>query len=229
MALNTQDTINFAKKVPLFEGLTDAEMLVVCSAMVLRTFRAGQVIVREDDDQGESFFIIVSGTARVVLITQEGKQTILATLKRKDFFGEIAILDGEPRSASVVAAEDCKLLMLPRKSFLDILHQFPKITIQMLIEMSKRLRKSNRQNSTLSLINKYGRIADVIMRMAKEQGFRTGSVTVIPNRPTHQAMAEMAGTTRETVSRILSELQKKQYIKIARKQMIIFHEKMPYD
>jgi len=228
MIMDKQKIMEFAKKVPLFQGLTDTEMLVVCSLMTLREFHKGEVIVQRDDE-GQTFFIIVSGTAHVSVVTSEGKQTILATLKRPDFFGEISILDGEPRSASVIAAEDCKVLMLYRKPFLDILHRFPKITIQMLIEMSKRLRNSNRQINTLSLISTYGRVAEVILRMAKEQGYREGSVIIIPKRPTHQMIAEMAGMSRETVSRIISTLQKKHYIAIDRKKMTILDEEKLYD
>ena len=229
MIMDPQKIMEFARKVPLFQGLTEAELSAVCSLMILREFHAGEVIVQKDDDAGQTFFIIVSGTAHVSVITPEDKQTILATLKRSDFFGEIAILDGEPRSASVVAAENCKLLMLHRQPFLDILHRFPGITIQMLIEMSKRLRKSNRQINTLSLISAYGRVADVILQIAGEQGYRKGSVTIIPKPPTHQTIAEMAGTSRETVSRILSTFRKKRYIAIEGKKMTILDEQKLYD
>jgi CRP/FNR family transcriptional regulator, cyclic AMP receptor protein len=228
MVMDMQKIIDFAKKVPLFQGLTDTELSAVCSLMIPREFRAGEVIV-QGDDEGQTFFIMVSGTANVTAITSEDRQTILATLKRSDFFGEIAILDGEPRSASVIASEDCKLLMLYRKPFLDILHRFPKITIQMLVEMSKRLRHSNRQINTLSLISAYGRVADVILQIAREQGYRAGQVIIIPKRPTHQMIAEMAGTSRETVSRIMSTLQKKHYISVDRKKMTILDEKKLYD
>lgn len=228
MTINTQKMMEFVRKVPLFRGLTDTEILAVCSLMIPRDFRTGETIV-QGGDEGQTFFIIVSGTAHVSVITSEDKQTILATLKRSDFFGENAILDGEPRSASVIAAEDCRVLMLYRKSFLDILHRFPKITIQMLIEMSKRLRASNRQIKTLSLISAYGRVADVILRIAGEQGYRAGGVIIIPRRPTHQMIAEMAGTSRETVSRIMSSLRKKHYIAIDRKKMTILDETKLYD
>ncbi len=228
MVMDTQKIMEFARKVPLFQGLTDTEVLAVCSLMIPREFRTGEVIVRRDEE-GQTFFIIVSGAAHVTVITAEDKQSILATLKRSDFFGEIAILDGEPRSASVIAADNCKVLMLHRKPFLEILHRFPKITIQMLIEMSKRLRKSDRQINTLSLMSAYGRVAEVILRIAKEQGCRNGNIIIIPERPTHQMIAEMAGTSRETVSRILSTLQKKRYISIERKRMIILDEEKLYD
>lgn len=228
MIMSTQEMVEFARKVPLFQSLTEKELSAVCSIMILREFRTGEVIVHEDDNQGQTFFILVAGNVHVAVITAEGKKTILATLKRGEFFGEMALLDGEPRSASVVAAENCKLFMLYRKSFLDILQRFPKITIQMLVEMSKRLRNSNRQINTLSLMSVYGRVAEVIMRLAREQGLRTGSITIIPNRPTHQMIADMAGTSRETVSRVLSQLQKKHYITMDRKKMVILDEEKLY-
>ena len=226
--MSMQEMLDYAGKVPLFSALCAKEIAALCSVMILREFRTGEVIVREDDDTSQTFFILVAGSVHVAVISAEGKQTILATLKRGEFFGEMSLLDGEPRSASVVAAEPCKLFMLYRKSFLDILQRFPKITIQMLIAMSQRLRKSNRHINTLSLMSVYGRVAEVIIQLGKDQGLRNGTIVVIPNRPTHQVLAEMAGTSRETVSRVLSQLQKKHYISMDRRKMVILDEEKLY-
>lgn len=226
--MTDEEILEFAQKVPLFENLTKGEIQAICRAMIMREFRSGEVIVHVDDEESQTFFIILSGMVHVGVNTSEGKQTILATLKRGDFFGEMALLDGEPRSASVYAADGCRLLMLYRNSFIEILHKYPKITIQMLIEMSKRLRRSNRQINTLSLMSVYGRVADVILQLARDHGQRTGNVIVIPDRPTHQVIADMAGTSRETVSRILSQLQKKHFIAIDRKKMVILDEEKLY-
>lgn len=226
--MENEDVLEFATKVPLFKNLDEQEMTAVIQVMVERAFKDGQIILHEDDDESHTFFIIYSGTVHIAVMSPEGKQTILATLRKGDFFGEMAILEGEPRSASVVAAGDCKLLMLYRKPFLDILEKFPKMTIQMLIEMSKRIRRSNRHINTLSLMSVYGRVAEIILQLAKDQGERTGGVIVIPDRPTHQILADMAGTSRETVSRILSQLQKKQLIAVDRKNLVILDEEKLY-
>jgi CRP/FNR family transcriptional regulator, cyclic AMP receptor protein len=228
MMVSTQEMVEYAKKVPLFQSISERDLQAVCSVMIMREFKEGETIVHEEDEEGQTFFIIVAGTVHVCVISSEGKQTILATLKRGDFFGEMALLDGEPRSASVVAADGCKIFMLYRQPFLDILQRFPKITIQMLIEMSRRIRRSNRHVNTLSLMSVYGRVAEVILQLAKEQGYRAGNVMVIPNRPTHQTLAEMVGTSRETVSRCLSQLQKRHYISIDRKKLIILDEEKLY-
>jgi CRP/FNR family transcriptional regulator, cyclic AMP receptor protein len=218
-----------AVNVPLFMGLSAKDLTAICKVMIHKRFNAGEVIVHEEDEEGQTFFVIVSGLVHVTVMTSEGKNAVLATLKRGDFFGEMALLDGEPRSATVIAAQECDVFLLYRKVFVDILQRFPKIAIHLIIEMSNRLRKANRHINTLSMMSVYGRVADVVLRLAKDQGRRVGNMVVIPNRPTHQLIADMAGTSRETVSRILSQLQKKHYIGFDGKNLVILDEKKLYD
>jgi CRP/FNR family transcriptional regulator/CRP/FNR family cyclic AMP-dependent transcriptional regulator len=226
--MKPEELDSYFEKVPLFSNLSAGEISAIKSVMIAREFEEGEAILHEDDDLPQTFFVIASGSVQVTVVTSEGKQAILATLRRGEFFGEMAILDGEPRSASVVAAQKCVLLMLYRKPFLDILEKLPKITIRMLVEMSKRLRHTNRQINTLSMMSVYGRVADVILQLARENGRKVGHMTIIENRPTHQDIADMAGTSRETVSRIISQLQKKQYLSIDRKKMVILNEEKLY-
>jgi CRP/FNR family transcriptional regulator, cyclic AMP receptor protein len=218
-----------ADKVPFFSGLSSKDLAAVGEMMVRKQFLAGEVIVHEEEEEGQTFFIINNGVVHVAVMTSEGKNTILATLKRGDFFGEMTLLDGEPRSASVIAAQDCDLFLLYRRVFHDILQRFPKIAVHLLTEMSKRLRRANHHINTLSMMSVYGRVADVLVQIAKDQGIRAKDMILIYNRPTHQTIANMAGTSRETVSRILSQLQKKRYIAIDGKKLIILNEKKLYD
>ena len=226
--MSSEEIVEIISRVPVFTALNTKELGAVSSVMIVREFSPDEVIVHEEDTESQTLFIIGTGSVHVAVISSEGKQTILATLKQGEFFGEMALLDGEPRSASVVAAEPCTLLMLYRKSFMDLLMKYPKISIQMLTEMSKRLRKSNRHINTLSLMSVYGRVADVLMQLAKDSGKKAGTMMIIENRPTHQVIADMAGTSRETVSRILSQLQKKHYLSIDKKRMVILNEEKLY-
>jgi CRP/FNR family transcriptional regulator/CRP/FNR family cyclic AMP-dependent transcriptional regulator len=226
--MDAQELETFTSNVPLFANLSSADRMAICSAMIKRTFKTGETIVHEDDDEHQTFFIIASGSVHISVLSSEGKQAILATLRSGEFFGEMAVLDGEPRSASVVAAEECKLLMLYRKPFIEILQKYPKITIAMLVEMSRRLRRSNRHVNTLSMMSVYGRVAEVLLQLAKDSGRKVGTMIVIENRPTHQMIADMAGTSRETVSRVLSQLQKKRYLTIDRKRLVILNEAKLY-
>jgi CRP/FNR family transcriptional regulator, cyclic AMP receptor protein len=218
-----------AVKVPLFGGLSSSDLAALAGMMVRKQFTAGEVIVQEDEEEGQTFFVINNGVVHVAVMTPEGKNTVLATLKRGDFFGEMALLDGEPRSASVIAAQDCDLFLLYRRVFHDILQRFPKIAVHLLTEMSKRLRRANHHINTLSMMSVYGRVADVLVQLANDQGIRAKDMILIYNRPTHQTIANMAGTSRETVSRILSQLQKKRYIAIDGKKLVILNEKKLYD
>jgi CRP/FNR family cyclic AMP-dependent transcriptional regulator len=227
--MNITEIEAFTLQVPLFQDLTPIDRKAICKAMVHRRFAAGQHILNEEEPDGRTFFMIASGRVFVEVLTAEGKKTILATLQRGDFFGEMALLDGAPRSASVAAAQECELLMLYRNNFLEILKKYPQISIRLLMTLCKRLRNSNRQINTLSLMSVYGRVADVLLQLAREQGERSGDMIVIPNRPTHQVIADMAGTSRETVSRILSQLQKKHYITFDRRRLVILDEKKLYD
>jgi CRP/FNR family cyclic AMP-dependent transcriptional regulator len=227
--MNVAEIEAFTQHVPLFQDLTQQDRNAICKAMIHRRFAASQRILTEEEPDGRTFFIIVSGRVHVEVLTAEGKKTILARLQRGDFFGEMALLDGAPRSASVAAAIDCELLMLYRNAFLDILKRYPQISIRLLMTLCKRLRNSNRQINTLSMMSVYGRVADILLQLAREQGERSGSMIVIPNRPTHQVIADMAGTSRETVSRILSQLHKKQYITFDRKNLVVLNEKKLYD
>jgi CRP/FNR family cyclic AMP-dependent transcriptional regulator len=227
--MNRAEIEEFASNVPLFKELSRRDREAICAAMIARAFSSGEVIVHENDEETQNFFIIASGKVHVAVQTSEGKQAILATLGKGDFFGEMAILDGEPRSASVIAAAACSLLMLYRRDFMDILMRYPRITIEMLLALSRRLRRANRHMNTLSLMSVYGRVAEVVLQLAHECGERHGDIVIVPNRPTHQAIADMAGTSRETVSRVISQLQKKHYISIDRNQIVILNEDKLYD
>jgi CRP/FNR family cyclic AMP-dependent transcriptional regulator len=227
--MNKLEVESFIRNVPLFQDLVSNDCNAICDAMIQRSFDARQTILHDEDTEGQTFFVIAEGRVQVVVVTAEGKKTILATLQKGDFFGEMSLLDGEPRSASVVAAEDCVLLMLYRSAFMNILKTYPQISIRLLNTLCKRLRKSNRQINTLSLMSVYGRVADILLQLAKDQGERIGSMIIINKRPTHQVIADMAGTSRETVSRILSQLQKKHYISFDLKKLVILNEKKLYD
>lgn len=227
--MNPYEIKNFIAKVPLFEGLNSQEYEAIYKAMIHKHYSPDEIIVHEDDSVSQSFFVIISGKVNVAVLSDEGKQTILATLEKGEFFGEMAILDGEPRSASVIAAQQCELLALYRKTLLDLLKKYPQIAIRMLITMSKRLRRSNKHINTLTKMSVYGRIADVLLQLAEERGQRIGQVIIIANPPRQQDLAEMAGTSRETVSRVLSQLRKKHYITTNRKRLVILDEEKLYD
>jgi CRP-like cAMP-binding protein len=166
-----------------------------------------------EESTGETFFIITSGTVKVTRLSDDGREVILALLGGSDFFGEMSLLDGEGRSANIVANEDAEVMTLSRRDFLECLETYPKIAIALLEELAVRLRKSDQQIESLSLSDSEQRIGITLIRLAEERGtIKRGDVTV-QNLPYQKDIANMAGTSRETVSRTLKLLEDKKLVK----------------
>ena len=225
MAKNT----DLLKGVDLFSALDDAQLDTIAQMAFEKSYRRGDIILMEDEDTNQSLFILAKGEVKVFLTAEDGKEAILASLKEGEFFGEMALLDGEPRSATVRAVEDSQLLTIRREEFLQCLKKQPDLALTLLGEMSRRLRKSNRQISSLALMSVYGRVAASILQLMEERGVRSKtkdgtSITVVRDRPTQQHIADMSGTTRETVSRVLNFFQKKGYIVLDGKDLLILQE-----
>ena len=140
------------------------------------------------------------------MISPEGKEIILSLLGPGEFFGEMALLDDEPRSATVVATEALELVTIWRSDFLQILGENFTIAKKVLAELSKRLRNASNRIESLATMDVYGRLARFFLDLAREQGKTLDNGYVAVTRPTHQAIANMIGTSRETVSRLIHDL-----------------------
>ena len=210
------------RNVPIFTDLTDSDLTKIASKMVPRVYKKGQMILLEEST-GETFFIITQGAVKVTRLSAEGREVILAILGESDFFGEMSLLDGEGRSANIVANEDAKVLTLSRNDFLDCLESYPKIAIALLEELATRLRKSDQQIESLSLSDSEHRIGITLIRLAGELGtIKQGHVTV-KNLPYQQDIANMAGTSRETVSRTLKLLEDKKLVRRENRNLTIYN------
>ena len=210
------------RNVPIFTDLSDSDLNRIASKMVSRDYEKGQMILLEEST-GETFFIITSGTVKVTRLSDDGREVILALLGESDFFGEMSLLDGEGRSANIVANEDAEVMTLSRRDFLECLETYPKIAISLLEELAVRLRKSDQQIESLSLSDSEQRIGITLIRLAEESGtIKRGDVTV-QNLPYQQDIANMAGTSRETVSRTLKLLEDKKLVKRNGSDITIFN------
>ena len=210
------------RNVPIFTDLTDSDLTKIASKMVPRVYEKGQMILLEES-MGETFFIITQGAVKVTRLSADGREVILAILGESDFFGEMSLLDGEGRSANIVANESAKVLTLSRNDFLDCLESYPKIAIALLEELAIRLRKSDQQIESLSLSDSEHRIGIALIRLAGELGtIKQGHVTV-KNLPYQQDIANMAGTSRETVSRTLKLLEDKKLVRRENRNLTIYN------
>ena len=210
------------RNVPIFTDLSDSDLNRIASKMVSRDYEKGQMILLEEST-GETFFIITSGTVKVTRLSDDGREVILALLGESDFFGEMSLLDGEGRSANIVANEDAEVMTLSRRDFLECLETYPKIAISLLEELAVRLRKSDQQIESLSLSDSEQRIGITLIRLAEERGTIKRGDVMVQNLPYQQDIANMAGTSRETVSRTLKLLEHKKLVKRIGSDITIFN------
>jgi len=186
------------RRVPLFAQLGDDDLDRLAAMARERPYPRNSVIVFEDDP-GDALFIVGVGQVKVVLVGEDGREVILAVLGPGDFFGELALIDDEPRSAHVIAMDDARLLVLRRDDFQQALETHPRIALGMLRTLSRRLRRADDQIGSLVLLDVYGRVARVLLELAGKEGD-------LVKRVTHATIAQMIGSSRETVSRTLREL-----------------------
>ena len=167
-----------------------------------------------ESEEGTALFFIIKGKVKVTLQSKEGKEVILSLLKENDFFGEMALIDGTNRAATIVACEPTELFIIKRDDFLNLLKTYPEISISLLQEISKRLRFADLMIKSLSLNDAEGKVAVVLNQYAFDYGKIKNGVVEIDKAPTQQDIAKMAGTSRETVNRVLGTFSKKGMIEI---------------
>ncbi|KAA3602145.1 MAG: Crp/Fnr family transcriptional regulator [Calditrichaeota bacterium] len=200
------DVTLYLKKVPIFAGLTQFDLDKLASLVTVQHYAKDNLILLEED-MGRVLFMIGKGKVKISQINDDGREVILSILSSGDIFGEMALLDGSSRSASVTSLTDSELMILRRGDFLNLLEEYPKVSINLLKELARRLRKSDSQIKSLSLKDATGKVAYVILRLAEEIGIHRDNSIVINGLPMQQDIANMAGTSRETVSRVFSKLQ----------------------
>ena len=213
-------TAELFRQVPLFSGLEDEDLDSLISVATRKKYPKDAVVFFEHD-LGDALFMILAGRVKVTILSDDGREIILAMLSDNDFFGEMSLLDNEPRSATAIAIQETEMVVLHQRDFLSIVEKRPRVAINLLAVLSSRLRKANQQIGNLALHDVYGRVARILLEMASENGSRQADGRVAFRRPTHQEIANMIGATRETVSRMISDLHRQGYIEIAGKNVII--------
>ena len=208
------------KSVPLFSDLTDRELGLLAGSGSRRKFPAKNVVFQEGEP-GEVLLIILSGKVKVILSGKDGQEFILAMLGPGNFFGEMAILESAPRSASVVTIEPCEFLLLSQKEVTALLMKHPTMALKILKNLSQRLRKTNEQIRSLVMFDIYGRVGRCLLNLAETQGGRANGQFVVPNRPSFHELAKMVGCSRETLSRAIKALKDNGCLTVTRNTIYI--------
>ncbi len=206
---------DFLTTVPLFKSLDAAEIGRFVEAVREKTYPKGSVILFEDDP-GDALFIVREGRVKVVLVAEDGREVILGILGVGEYFGELSLIDDQPRSAHVIAMEDAALLVLRRDDFRKRVEANPSVAWTLLSELSRRLRRADGQIGSLVLLDVPGRIARMLLDTADE-----GGGPLIEKALTHQTIAHLIGASRETVSRAMREFQDSGWISTERRRIRI--------
>ena len=219
---------DFLRRVPLFAGLSDDEFRALEPAFQLKTYPKNHVIFLEEET-GNYMYVVVAGKVKVTKSNAAGKETLLAIHQPGDFFGEMALLDGKTAPATVAAMEDCKIISISKADFHRHLMRNEKIVAQIIQVLCGRLRQVWSQIQTLSYDDADSRIRAGILQISRRHGIADARGILINLKITHQELAEMVGTSRETVTRTLSDLQRDGIIQIADRRIIIVdtHRLMP--
>ena len=205
---------------PLFSQCGDEALDELERRLRQRHFRRGEVIFHQGDP-GDALHIVASGSVKIVLPSPEGDEAIIATLRPGDFFGELALLDGAPHSATVAAVENTETLTLPREVFLEMLGEHPSLRDALLKGLAAELRRLTGHVEELHFLDLAGRLAMRLVRLAEEEAPDVDGERSLDWPYTQSDLAAMIGGTRQSVNRLLSELVDEGLVRIERDRLII--------
>jgi len=220
MMANGDVALDSLRRCALFVHADEDVLRHVSRSLRRRRFRRNEVIFHQGDP-GESLHIVTSGAIKIVLPSAEGDEAIIATLRPTDFFGELAVLDGAPRSATAIAIEAAETMVLPRDVFVGLLDHDPRLRDALLAGLALELRRLTGHVEELHFLDLAGRLAMRLVRLARdEQPAASGEVRL--DWPyTQSDLASMIGGTRQSVNKLLSGLVDDDLVRIERETLVI--------
>ncbi len=204
------------KAVPLFASFPE-DQLRMLTTMVTRRSAARSTTIMAGGDATDSLYIVLSGRLKVMMSDSDGKEVILSILGPGEFFGEMGLIDDEPRSASVVTIEPCELLAIAKRDFKKCLMENNEMGMAVMRGLVKRLREADRKIGSLALLDVYGRVARLLLDMAEN----VNGEKVVTKRLPKQDIAKMIGASREMVSRVMKDLQTGGYIEMRGSNIVL--------
>jgi len=199
---------SFLRQVPLFRTLQKEDIESLSAAIGMQSVKRGDVLFRKGSE-GTVLYIIKEGRIKIVLPSKDGSEVILAIFSETDFFGEMALLDGIPRSADAIALEDCELLVLNRADFLSFLMENENAMQSVLSSLSMRLRKTDDHLEDTCFLNISARFAKKLIELADTYSNESESMPLIDLDLTQSDLASMIGATRESVNKEIRLLREK--------------------
>ena len=212
------DLPSFLFSVPIFTDVDRRALDLLAQVSVVKQLPKGQILFFQDDP-GEAAYVVVDGTIGIVLTTPDGRELVINEMHSGDCFGELALLQGEPRSAGAVAREDSTVVWIPRREFLAQVEAEPKLMRQLLETMADRLRNSGERESALAFLNANARLARFLLQRSEEDEL-LDLVTI-----SQEEIAAFIGVTRQTVAKILGEWRRNGWIITGRGKIMLVDRK----
>ncbi len=210
------------RAIPLFKDLSDKDLALINDLAIDKNVTKGNVVLTEGET-GDSLYAIISGRVKIFIGDEDGREIILKILGPGDFFGEMSLIDKQPRSASVSTLENSTFKVLSHTAFETAVEKAPRIATLVMQALAKRLRDADRKISTLALMDVYGRVANTLLELA----ITTNGKLVVGEKLSQQDIANMVGASREMVNRILKDLSDRGYISVEAKTITIHDERLP--
>ncbi len=213
--------IDALARVPLFVGLPHEALEALGRQVRTRRTARGETIFHQGDP-GDALYIVASGRVKIVLHGDLRDAAIVATLRRGDFFGELALLDGAERSATAISIDAAELLVLPRERFLELVAEFPPIRDALLMALAHELRRITDHVAELHFLDITGRLAARLARLVDEQGMLADDGSLRLDGPLTQGdLAAMVGCTRQSVNKVLGEFASDGLIRLERDTIVV--------
>lgn len=213
------DRAKLLKRIRLFHSLTDNELFDLSPKVTMKEFKKNHVILHEEDTNS-FMYIIVQGKVKIYQIADQGKEMILSVHGSGEFFGEMSLIDGKTDPATVAAMETSTIAVISRSDFYSLLHSQKKMLENLLELLCSRLRESWKKIQMLNFNDAAQRIKMLLLMLSEDYGDKTQAGTTLRIKLIHQNIADMAGLTRETVTRVLDKWKKNGEIKITKDKFI---------
>lgn len=215
-----ESKILFMKRVPMFNGLGDDSLAQVANITTEKIYSKKSIVFHEGD-YGDTLYVIKSGRIKIAKVAIDGREKTLCILQPGDFFGEMAIFDNLPRSATAEALDnDVHLFAISKGDFERLVHEYPSISLRIMKDLTRRIRQINQQVEDLAFKDVHGRVASTLFSLlVNEEKIRGQKLESL--RMTHQDLANMVGSSRETVTRALNRLQTEGSILISHQQITV--------
>ncbi len=212
------DVLDSLRSVPLFSRVGEADLDNVAELLIERRYPKNSIIV-EEGLTGDYMYVIRSGRVKVTKASDDGREKIMDFLESGAFFGEMALLDNAPRSASVRTLEPSVLAALSRRDFISLLRNSPDLALSLIQELTRRLRDTDEQATSVSFQRVQDRAKGLFARIARQDGDLEDRR--ITPALTHQQIADMIGTSRETVTRAVKDLKESGWLEQRGKRYLV--------